>query len=371
MNKAALNPIKMRERCISIVIIVIFLIASTLGFTGNSIFIAANLQGGSKVKTFSNPIILSEIPDPDVIRVGSDYYMVSTTMHMTPGVPIMHSKDLANWKIVGYVYDILDDNDAHNLQNGMNIYGKGQWAPCIRYYKGKFYVLFGCLDTGKTYLFSSKNITGPWERVEFNEYLHDPSLLFDDNGKAYIIYGGTQIRVKELTSDLKAINPTGLNKTIITSQVDGLEEGSHAYKINGKYYITTIRWRKGGIREVCVYRSNKIDGPYEGRLALSDTMGYKQSGVAQGGFVDTPDSKWYAMLFQDHDAVGRVPVLVPVKWENGWPVFGDKNGKVPLKINIETKTDYKTEVVSSDEFYQEKPVMRRFELKKENIKTGE
>ena len=166
------------------------------------------------------------------------------------------------------------------------------------------------MDTGKTYLFSAKDPAGPWQRTEFNQYLHDPSLLFDD-GRAYIIYGRTDIMIKELTSDYKAINPSGLNKVIIASGKEGME-GTHAYKINGKYYITAIWWESGNIRRQYVYRSDQIDRPYQGRLALSDTMGYKKSGVAQGGLVDTPDGKWYAMLFQDRDAVGRVPVLVPV-----------------------------------------------------------
>lgn len=366
-------PINTLNKLIKNTIVVLLIYSMFVSCQINEVYSSNNYQGGYKENMFvSNPIILSDIPDPDVIRVGNNYYMVSTTMHMTPGVPIMHSTDLVNWRIIGYVYDRLEDNDAHNLKNGLNIYGKGQWAACIRYHKGKFYVLFGSLDTGKTYLFSSSKITGPWERTEINEYLHDPSLLFDDNGKAYIIYGGSEIRVRELTSDLKALNPKGINKVIIKSKIEGLEEGSHAYKINGKYYIITIRWKKGGIREVCVYRSDKIDGPYEGRLALSDTMGYKNNGVAQGGLVDTPDGKWYSMLFQDHDAVGRVPVLVPVRWEDGWPVFGDEKGRVPTKFEKPGKSNFTTEVVKSDEFYQEKPEInpRRFEVLKNTEVTA-
>lgn len=302
--------------------------------------------------TAANPVIWADFPDPDVIRVGNEYYMVSTTMHMMPGTPIMRSTDLVNWEIIGYTYDRLEENDAHNMRNGMNIYGKGAWAPCIRYHNGTFYVLFAALDTGKTYLFSAKDPTGPWERTEFHEYLHDPSLLFDDDGKAYIIYGRTNIMIKELTPDYKAINPSGLNKVIIASNKEGME-GSHAYKINGKYYITTIWWESGNIRRQYVYRADRIDGPYEGRLVLSDTMGYKRNGVAQGGLVDTPDGKWYAMLFQDHDAVGRVPVLVPVRWEDDWPVYGDEEGKVPLKFKKPGDSSFVSRLIVSDEFYQE------------------
>lgn len=336
-------------------------------FSYNASFISAiggeALRGGTAA---TNPIILADIPDPDIVRVGKDYYMVSTTMHMTPGVPIMHSTDLVNWRIIGYVYDRLEENDAHNLKNGQNVYGKGQWAPCIRYHNGKFYVIFASLDSGKTYLFSSAKITGAWERVEFHEYLHDPTLLFDDDGKVYIIYGNKEIRIRELTPDLKAFNPLGLNKVIIKSKIEGLEEGSHAYKINGRYYITTIRWEKGKIREECIYRSDRIDGPYEGKVVLSDTMGYKNNGVAQGGLIDTPDGKWFSMLFQDHDAVGRVPVLVPVRWENGWPVFGDENGKVPIRFVKPGRCSFETEIVKSDEFYQEKieTNFRRFEVER-------
>ncbi|WP_414481214.1 family 43 glycosylhydrolase [Caldicoprobacter sp.] len=300
----------------------------------------------------NNPVIWADFPDPDVIRVGNEYYMVSTTMHMMPGTPIMRSTDLVNWEIIGYTYDRLEENDAHNLRNGMNIYGKGAWAPCIRYHNGKFYVLFAALDTGKTYLFSAEDPRGPWERTEFHEYLHDPSLLFDDDGKAYIIYGRTNIMIKELTPDYKAINPSGLNKVIIASNQEGME-GSHAYKINGKYYITTIWWESGNIRRQYVYRADQIDGPYEGRLVLSDTMGYKRNGVAQGGLVDTPDGKWYAMLFQDRDAVGRVPVLVPVRWEDGWPVYGDEQGKVPLQFKKPGDSSFVSQLIVSDEFYQE------------------
>ncbi|AGC67716.1 arabinoxylan arabinofuranohydrolase XynD [Thermoclostridium stercorarium subsp. stercorarium DSM 8532] len=302
-----------------------------------------------------NPIIWADFPDPDVIRIDGEYYMVSTTMHMMPGTPVLRSTDLVNWEIISYTYERLEENDAHNLRNGLNIYGKGAWAPCIRYHNGKFYVLFAALDTGKTYLFSADNPKGPWERTEFREYFHDPSLLFDDDGKAYIIYGRTNIMIKELTSDYKAVSPSGLNKVIIASGQEGME-GSHAYKINGKYYITTIWWENGNIRRQYVYRADQIDGPYEGRLVLSDTMGYKEHGVAQGGLVDTPDGKWYAMLFQDHDAVGRVPVLVPVRWEDGWPVYGDEEGKVPIQFNKPGDSSFVSQLIVSDEFYQEDAV---------------
>jgi len=301
----------------------------------------------------TNPIIWADVPDPSVIRVGNVYYMSSTTMHMMPGTPIMRSTDLVNWEIIGYPYQRLEENDAYALRGGQNAYGKGAWASSLNYRDGRFYVLFAALDTGKTYLFSTDDPAGRWERTEFNTYMHDPSLLFDDDGKAYIIHGRTDLRISELSPDLTSLNPHGLNQTIIPSGQEGME-GAHAYKINGRYYIATIWWEQGNIRRQYIYRADRIDGPYEGRLALSDTMGYKNNGVAQGGLVDTPDGKWYAMLFQDHDAVGRIPVLVPVRWEDGWPVYGDEEGKVPLTfVKPPGTSSFTTELVRSDDFYQE------------------
>jgi arabinoxylan arabinofuranohydrolase len=304
------------------------------------------------VEMASNPVIYADFPDPDVIRVGDTYYMVTTSMHMLPGSPIMRSTDLVNWEIVGYPYESIEDNDAYKLKGGLNAYGKGTWANSLKYHKGKFYVLTASLDTGKTYLFSTDDPAGTWERTEFGGYMHDPALFFDDDDKAYIIYGAENISIKELTPDYKAIRPSGLNKVILSSGKPGME-GAHAYKINGKYYLTFIWWEQGKIRRQYVYRSDRLDGPYEGKLVLSDTMGYKQSGVAQGGLVDTPDGRWYAMLFQDRDAVGRVPVLVPVRWEDGWPVYGDEEGRVPLEFEKPGRGRPAEPLTRSDEFDQE------------------
>lgn len=303
---------------------------------------------------YPNPIIYADVPDPDMIRVEDSYYMVSTSMHMMPGTPIMQSTDLINWEIIGYPYDRLEENDAHNLRNGQNVYGQGAWASSLKYYNGVFYVLTAALDSGKTYLFSTTDPSGEWERTEFNEYLHDPALIFDDDGTAYIIYGTENFSIKQLTTDYKEIDRSGLSGEILQSGKPGME-GAHVYKIDGKYYITAIWWEQGEIRRQYIYRSDAINGPYEGRLALSDTMGYKNSGVAQGGLVDTPSGDWYAMLFQDHDAVGRIPVLVPVSWKDGWPVYGEE-GKIPTSISAVGKSQIRTELTRSDEFLQEESI---------------
>ncbi|WP_300704891.1 glycoside hydrolase 43 family protein [Bacteroides sp.] len=303
--------------------------------------------------TFTNPVIYSDVPDVDVIRVGSDYYMVSTTAHMSPGAPIMHSKDLVNWKMISYVFDELNESPKNNLEGG-NVYSRGQWAASLRYHNGLFYVFFG---TGnKSYIYTAKDPAGKWEKkLEIDEYLHDASMLFDDDGKIYLVYGARHIRIIEFNDDLSGINPDGVNVEIIPAEPKGLLEGAHFYKFNGKYYISMIWWPEGGIRTQLCFRSDQVAGPYEMKVILSDDMGYANHGVAQGCFIDTEKGEWVAMLFQDHEAVGRVPVLLPCRWEDGWPMLGDENGKVPQTMTVPLKGDYeKTELVVSDDFKDSK-----------------
>ena len=304
----------------------------------------------------TNPIIWADVPDPDIIRAGDVYYMTSTTMYFSPGCPVMKSKNLVNWEIVSYVYDILDNSDSNTLQNGKHAYGQGSWASCIRYKSGICYVLFAANNTGKTYIFQTRDVeNGPWERYIFEGIYHDASLLFDEDGRVYMIYGASTIRIKELKADATAIKPGGLDEVIIEdadiSGTKSLAEGSHVYKLNGMYYIFIIGWPKigSGRRIQICYRSDKIDGPYEGRIVLDDSMGFHNAGVAQGGIVDTPNGDFYSLLFQDREAVGRVPVLVPVKWEEGWPVFGVE-GAVPKHMDIFVKDAGTSNIIKSDDF---------------------
>jgi arabinoxylan arabinofuranohydrolase len=302
---------------------------------------------GRGAETAANPILYADFPDPDVIRVGDTYYMVSTSMHMLPGSPILRSTDLVNWEPAGYPYEVLVENDAYMLQGGLNVYGQGARANSLNYHNGKFHVLTASPDSDKTWLFSADDPAGTWERTEIGRYMHDPALFFDDDGKAYVIYGDGKITIRELKPDYEGIEPRGLNKVILESP--GME-GARFYKINGMYYLTVSREEQGQIRAQYVYRSDRIAGPYEGKLALSDTMGYKQSGVAGGGLVDTPDGKWYAMMDQDRGPAGRVPVLVPVRWEDGWPVYGDGQGNVPREFEKPGPGDPAEPLTRSDEF---------------------
>jgi beta-xylosidase len=298
-----------------------------------------------------NPIIWADVPDVAVIRVGDTYYMSSTTMHLSPGLPIMKSKDLVNWHLIGYAYDTLGDNDALTLQNGKSAYGAGSWASSLRYHNGTFYVTTFSSTTGKTHVCTTKDIeTGPWKASAFRPALHDHSLFFDDDGRVYMINGAGNIRLTELTADLSGIKPGGVDQVIITNATrvagpnPGLPaEGSQMRKINGKYYLCNITWPRGGIRTELIHRADKLTGPYEGRVALSD------QGVAQGGLIDAPNGDWYALLFQDHGAVGRTPFLVPVKWEDGWPIMG-VDGKVPMTLKIPAGDGGFGNIVASDEF---------------------
>ena len=302
-----------------------------------------------------NPVIWADVPDLAMIRVGDTYYMSSTTAHMNPGVPIMKSKDLVNWQLVGYAYDILVDNEAARLENGKNAYSAGSWASSLRFHNGTYYLSTFSSTSGKTHVYRTKDIErGPWVASQFSPMLHDHSLFFDDDGRVFMVYGGGDIRIIELTADATAIKPGGLSQVIIpgASLVSGPNiglpaEGSQMLKIHGKYYISNITWPRGGMRTQILHRADSITGPYEGRVVLQN------AGVAQGSFIDTPQGDWYAYLFQDHGAVGRVPFMVPVKWENGWPVLGD-NGKLPTTLDIPAGKDGfmggASGIVASDEF---------------------
>ncbi len=300
-----------------------------------------------------NPLTGLDYPDPDVIRVGRTYYMVSTTMHFFPGCEILRSYDLWHWEHVCYVYETLDGTPAQKLENGENIYGKGMWAASLRYHNHTFYLCFVANDTGKTYLYHTKDILGPWEKQEIEGFYHDSSLLFDDDQRVYIVYGNTQIYITELNEELTGPKAGGLHRKIIEDGPAMLGyEGSHIYKINGKYYVFLIhsgpdKW----LRSEAVFMAASLEGDFTGGEVLSDDSGFRAQGVAQGGIVDTPNGDYYAILFRDNGAVGRLPMLVPVSFHGDMPVFGDC-GKMPTEIEIcDLKPGHLYEpLVGSDDF---------------------
>ena len=307
---------------------------------------------GSNV--FHNPVLWADVPDPDVIRVGSDYYMVSTTMHLMPGAPIMHSKDLVNWETVSYLFNKLTDSPKYDMKGG-TVYGRGQWATSLKYYKGKFYALFAPNDSqgGNTYIYTTDKPEKGWTLHSRLPHFHDSSFLFDDDGKVYV-FSGTG-RLQELNSTLTGLKTGGVDMTVFKrdSTETGLLEGSRAIKHNGKYYLLMISWPYGKPRRQVCYRSDNITGPYEKKVILEDNFaGFPYAG--QGTIVDDTKGNWYGVIFQDRGAVGRVLTLMPCRWIDGWPMLGDENGKIPAAMNIPVQGYKKMPLVVSDDFSSSK-----------------
>lgn len=298
---------------------------------------------------FSNPIVWADVPDLSVTRSGEDFYLISTTMHLMPGAPVMHSKDLVHWETASYVFDSLIDTPKYSLKEG-TVYGRGQWASSIRFHKGKYYVLFSPNDEPyKSYFYVTDNPqTGKWKLISRLQHFHDASLFFDDDDRAYVF---TSNKVFELEKDLSDIKNAGKSIEIFKKDVTetGLLEGNQIIKHNGKYYLMMLSWpRDKNRRQVC-YRADNITGPYEKKVVLEDNfLGFPYAG--QGCLTDDKNGNWYAIIFQDRNGVGRVPLLIPTTWQDDWPVLGD-NGKVPLHGEVPLKPfSPANHLVESDDF---------------------
>ena len=282
--------------------------------------------------TFTNPIMWGDWPDPDLIRVDDKFYFVSTSMHYVPGCPIAVSEDLVNWEMAGYAVERYDEDPRYDMQGG-NLYLNGSWATTIRHRDGKFYVGF-CTpygwgrEKGNFSICIADKVEGPWERVIFPEYMYDPGLFFDDNGKVYVVHGQGTLYLTELNEDVRSVK--GKPVKIWDQRFKNAHElgggygmeGAHMYKINGKYYITCPAGGTEGW-QICL-RSENIYGPYEHKLIMYDDSSYPKNGLHQGGMVQLKNGDWWFMIMQDRDAIGRVPCLVPVKLIDGWPMLGDE-----------------------------------------------
>lgn len=293
--------------------------------------------------TFTNPIFYEEFSDPDLIRVGDDYYLTGTTMHTMPGLPLLHSKDLVNWELMSYAAKRLDFGPAYHLEEGNEIYGQGIWAPSLRYHDGTFYIVTNINNVG-TQIYSTTDPRGPWQHHSLDVSLHDPSFLFDDDGKVYAIWDYNEIKMVEMEEDLSAVKP-GTERVIIPENT-GAGEGVHFYKIDGKYHITITNYDP-----VCYQltaRADRAEGPYEFRTtSAKESMGIStswrmysgydgnpfniippQENTAgcipqhQGGIVETQTGEWWGFSMMDYNSIGRVLTLSPVTWEDGWPYFG-------------------------------------------------
>ena len=303
-----------------------------------------------------NPMLWADCPDPDIIRVGDTYYLVTTTMHLMPGAPVMASKDLKNWETVGYIFDRLTDSPKYDMQEG-TVYGRGQWATSLKYHKGKFYALLAPNERGTmgdTYIFTADKAEGPWTVLSRMRHFHDCSLFFDDDDRVYVIYGTGEMM--ELKKDLSDVIE-GTHQQIFKREEDerGLLEGSRMIKHNGKYYLLMIShvYAPGKHRREVCYRADDIHGPYEKQVILESEFG-GFSYEAQGTIVDSEGGDWYGIIFQDRGGVGRVLTVMPCRWINGWPMLGDENGKVPEQVRALKSGQPKKGIVCSDDFSEPK-----------------
>ena len=302
--------------------------------------------------TFTNPLFYDEFSDPDILRVGDDYYLAGTTMHTVPGLVILHSKDLVNWENISYCFDRFDfADDAFSLKNHQEIYGQGVWAPAIRYANGQFYVFTNINGKGLQ-CYTSKDIRGPWEHHNMQGRIYDLSVLFDDDGKIYAIHGYGEVKCTELKSDMSG--PIEETERTIIPEGNSVGEGHHMYKINGMYYLISTDYRPNG-RTLCS-RAKSIWGPYETiTITADETFGYHAASLTQvprgeqyrighdgtkfgipevdkdatactnihqGGIVEDQSGQWWALLMMDFHSIGRTVTLAPITWKDGWPMLG-------------------------------------------------
>ncbi len=282
---------------------------------------------------YRNPILHADYSDPDAIRVGSDYYMVSSSFTQIPGLPILHSKDLVNWELIGHALAVQPPVEHYNKVQ----HGAGVWAPSIRYHNNEFYIYYPDPDFG-IYLIKAKNINGPWSApvlVEAGKGLIDPCPLWDDDGKVYLAhaYAGSRAGFKSILV-VKEMNKEG-TKTITDPVLlydghaeDPTIEGPKFYKRNGYYYLFAPA---GGVSTgwQLVLRSKNIYGPYE-RKVVMDQGKTTVNGPHQGAWVTTTTGEDWFLHFQDKEAYGRIVHLQPMKWIHDWPVIGndpDGDGK--------------------------------------------
>ncbi|MEP6622047.1 MAG: family 43 glycosylhydrolase [bacterium] len=310
--------------------------------------------------TYSNPLFYDEFSDPDLIRVGDDYYLAGTTMHAMPGLPVLHSRDLVNWELLSYALDRLDLGPAYRLEGG-EIYGQGIWAPSFRYHAGTFHI-FANVNGQTTQHFTATDPRGPWTRTPMKRSFHDLSVLFDDDGKTYVVWGYQDMHFAQLDSALADIVP-GTERVLFAKDA-GMGEGAHFYKIDGRYYITSA-WYAGRMR-LAAARASHPGGPYEVNREISadETFGLREGhrvrgngtgpeivvtppnpagrghmSMHQGGIVRTPAGEWWGFSMMDANSVGRLTALSPVTWKGGWPYFGlpGNLGRTP-RVWVKPKT---------------------------------
>lgn len=289
--------------------------------------------------TYRNPPLYADYPDPDIIRVGEDFYFASTTFVNAPGLTILHSKDLVNWDIASHVMPRLEGSPRYDLADGGD-YRRGVFAPSLRYHQGRFYVVVTPVGRN-TRIYSTTDVRGPWTMRELDREAFDPGLFFDDDGQAYI---ATSIG-SDGTITLLALNP---DLTVVTGAqkihyIKGAE-GSKLIKRGGWYYLFNAIPRRLGLT---VSRARSLTGPWETRDQIDD-----KTGGHQGALVDLPDGGWYGFIMLDAGAIGRVTNISPVFWQDDWPVWGtpEAPGRVPATAAKPILDKPFVEPPSSDDF---------------------
>lgn len=310
---------------------------------------------------YRNPVLHADYSDPDVCAVGEDYFLTASSFNCTPGLPILHSKDLVNWKIVNYALKKVEPVEYYNEAR----HGKGVWAPSIRFHEGVYYIYWGDPDFG-IFMVKTRDPYGEWDKpvlVKAGKGMIDPCPLWDDDGRVYLAHAWAGSRAK-FNSVLTVCELNKEGTKVISDPVlvfdgnDGVNhtiEGAKFYKRNGFYYLFAPA---GGVVSgwQLVMRSKDVYGPYEARIVMAQGK-TDINGPHQGGWVDTPAGESWFLHFQDKGAYGRVLHLNPMKWVNDWPVIGvDKDGDGcgdPVSRYRKPKTDktYPIETpVESDEF---------------------
>jgi len=287
-------------------------------------------------QTYTNPIIYADYSDPDVIRVGQDYYLVASSFHFSPGIPVLHSRDLVHWSIIGHVlpklpfapeYDMpgphtLDDTISKPI--GGTKYASGVWAPAIRFHDGLFYVYFPTPDEG-IFMATAKDPAGPWSapvKVIAGPGLEDPCPFWDEDGTAWLVHsklGAGPLILHRMSPDGTRVLDAG--KLIVEDKINlPVLEGPKLYKRGGWYYIFAPI---GGVERgsQAVGRARKIDGPYEWRTVLEQGTTPVQ-GPHQGGWIETPSGESWFVHFNSTGAFGRITHMQPVVWHDDWPIMG-------------------------------------------------
>ncbi len=277
--------------------------------------------------TYSNPLIWEDLPDLEVIRVDDAFFYTASTFHHSPGAPVLRSYDLVHWEYISHSVPALDFDDSYDLSGSGSSYVNGIWASTLGYRaSNKTFYWMGCMHgTGGGWVFTASSPEGPWEKHQGGCY-YDMGLLVDDDDTMYVAYGNNTISVAQLTEDgLGQVRAQAVYET--PSDLSGPLEGSRFYKINGDYYIFVTQYANG---EYVLRSTNGPFGPYEMRpFAVRLPFAGAGAGGAphQGGVVETQNGDWYYLAFNDSFPAGRLPVMAPITWNDGWPSVTLVNGE--------------------------------------------